>query len=370
MKIVRIRAYRVELPLKELWNLSGNRNLNALDSTIVRIETDDGRSGWGETCPLGPFYMPSYAGGVRAGLRELAPVLIGRDPRAVDGINRAMDRALQGHPYAKSALDIACWDLLGQDAGLPLVTLLGGRDGEAVELYRAISMNPPEAMAAKVREYRDAGIRRFQLKVGGEAATDIQRIWLCAEAAGAGAVVDADANTGWLAHDAHRVVRGVRDLDVYIEQPCAGYEACLEIRRATDHPFVLDESIDSLQALLRLHADGAADAINLKLSRVGGLTRARQIRDLCVRIGLPLTIEDSWGSDIATAAIVHLAHATPEAFRFGVSDFNDYVTVSTAEGAPHRDGAFIAATDAPGLGVRPRLDVLGEPVLEITAEAA
>jgi L-alanine-DL-glutamate epimerase-like enolase superfamily enzyme len=108
------------------------------------------------------------------------------------------------------------------------------------------------------------------------------------------------------------------------------------------------------------------DVINLKISKVGGLTKARQIRDLCVTLGIALTIEDTWGGDIATAAIAHLAHSTPPELLFTATDFNSYVTVSIAEGAPQRRNGRMAASSAPGLGVQPRLDVLGEPVVHVS----
>jgi L-alanine-DL-glutamate epimerase-like enolase superfamily enzyme len=162
------------------------------------------------------------------------------------------------------------------------------------------------------------------------------------------------------------VVRAVRDVDVYIEQPCLSFEECLAIRRRTDHPFVLDETIDSVDVLLRAHAAGAMDVINLKISKVGGLTKARQIRDLCVSLGIAMTIEDSWGGDITTAAIAHLAHSTPEALRFSATDFNSYVTVSTAAGAPKRENGRMKASDKPGLGIEPRPEVIGKTLFEIT----
>jgi L-alanine-DL-glutamate epimerase-like enolase superfamily enzyme len=249
-------------------------------------------------------------------------------------------------------------------------TLLGGRYGEAVDLYRAISQESAAAMAARVAEYRRQGYRKFQLKVGGDPDEDIARIRAVRARLGRGDVLVADANTGWLMHDAARVVRAVRDVDVYIEQPCLSYEECLAIRRRTDHPFVLDEVIDSVDVLLRAHADGAMDVINLKISKVGGLTKARQIRDLCVSLGVAMTIEDSWGGDITTAAIAHLAHSTPEELRFSATDFNSYVTVSTAEGAPRRRQGRMAASSEPGLGVRPRMKVLGKPVLEVARPRA
>ena len=176
----------------------------------------------------------------------------------------------------------------------------------------------------------------------------------------------ADANTGWLTHEAMRVVNAVADLDVYIEQPCRSYEECLTIRRRTTLPFILDESIDGLDRLLRAHGDGAIDAVNLKIAKLGGLTKARLVRDVCVSLGIPMTIEDSWGGDIVTAAIAHLAHSTPERFRFSSTDFNSYVTVSSASGAPRRDGGRMAAGSAPGLGIEPDFEVMGAPVAEFS----
>lgn len=367
MKIRRIAAYRVELPLKEgSYRWSGGKSVQVFDSTVVAIEADSGLVGFGECCPLGPAYLPAYAEGVRAGIGVLGPHLIGEDPTQLGRLNRTMEAALKGHPYVKSAIDVACWDLLGKTSGLPVCVLLGGRYGEDFGLYRAISQQAPEAMAENVAGYRAEGYRRFQLKVGGDPIEDIARIRAVADVLQAGDLLVADANTGWRLHDAARVVRGVHDIDVYIEQPCLSYEECLAIRRRTDHPFVLDESIDGLTPLLRGHADGAMDAVNLKIGKLGGLTPARQARDLCVAIGLAMTIEDTWGGDIATAAIAHLAHSTPPEFLLSTTDFNSYVTVSNAEGAPIRRHGRLAAPNSPGLGITPRMEVLGRPVLDIS----
>ena len=366
MRITRIVAHRVELPLREgRYSWSGGKSVSVFDSTVVGVETDSGHVGYGEVCPLGPFYLPAYADGVRAGIRELAPHLIGEDPRQLATLNHRMDAALKGHPYVKSGIDIACWDLLGQATGLPVCTLMGGRFGEKVRLYRAISQESPDAMARKVAGYRDEGYTRFQLKVGGDPDTDIERIRTVRALLRPTDRLIADANTGWTQHEAIRVVRAVRDVDVYIEQPCLTYEECLAVRRQTNHPFVLDESVDGIDMLLRARADLAMDVVNLKISKLGGLTRTRQVRDLCISMGIAMTLEDSWGGDITTAAIAHLAHSTPEALRFTATDFNSYVTVSTAEGAPQRDNGFMEASTAPGLGIRPRMDVLGPRVVEI-----
>ncbi|MCA9175536.1 MAG: mandelate racemase/muconate lactonizing enzyme family protein [Planctomycetales bacterium] len=366
MKIARIRAYRVELPLHEgSYKWSGGKSVTVFDSTVVCVETACGLQGWGECCPLGPFYLPAYAEGVRAGIRELGPHLIGEDPRQLEKLNLRMDAALKGHPYVKSPLDQACWDILGKHSQLPCCLLLGGRYGDDFVLYRAISQESPEQMAANVAGYRAEGYRRFQLKVGGDPDTDIERIRAVAAQLQPGDKLIADANTGWTQHEAIRVVRAVRDVDVYIEQPCLTYEECLAVQRRTDHPFVLDEVIDGIDPLIRGKHDLAMDVVNIKISKFGGLTRARQARDLCARLGIAMTIEDSWGGDMTTAAIAHLAHSTPTELLFTSTDFNSYVTVSHAEGAPQRENGRMAAPQRPGLGFEPRLDVLGPPVLEI-----
>ena len=162
-----------------------------------------------------------------------------------------------------------------------------------------------------------------------------------------------------------RVIQGVRDIDVYIEQPCLSYEDCLSVRRHCHHPFVLDEVINDIPTLLRGKSDLAMDVVNLKISKFGGLTKVKLARDLCVELGLAMTLEDTWGGDIVTAAIAHLAHSTPEKFRFTSTDFNSYVTVKIAEGAPKRVNGHMAASTAPGLGITPIANVLGKSVFSI-----
>ncbi len=366
MKISRILAYQADLPLHEgSYKWSGGKSVSVFDTTVVRVETDTGLVGHGEVCPLGPFYLPAYAGGVRAGVAELGPHLIGWDPRELGKLNRRMDAALRGHAFVKSGLDMACWDILGQSAGEPVCTLMGGRYGDDFHLYRAISQIEPEAMAQNVAKYRAEGYRRFQLKVGGDPDTDIARIRAAREILDPSDKLIADANTGWTQHEATRVVRAVADLDVYIEQPCETYEECLNVRQRTTAPFVLDENIDSIHMLMRAHADRACDVVNLKISKIGGLTKARQVRDLCASLGIAMTLEDSWGGDIVTAAIAHFAHSCPTELLFTSTDFNSYGPVSIADGAPQRVEGRLAAPARPGLGITPKFDVLGDPVLTI-----
>src|SRR3977135_4400614 len=234
MKITKHAAQRADLTLPEgSYNRLGGKSVSVFDSTVVRVDTDAGVSGYGEVCPLGPFYLPAYANGVRAGIAELGPHLLGENPLELLKLQRRMDAALKGHPYVKSGIDMACWDILGKATGQPVCTLLGGRYGDDFVLYRAISQESPDAMARRVAGYRAEGYRRFQLKVGGDPEVDIERIRAVAAQLQAGDRLIADANTGWLMHDALRVVRAVRDVDVYIEQPCSSYEECLIVRRHT-----------------------------------------------------------------------------------------------------------------------------------------
>lgn len=362
-RINKIEMFQVDLPLAEgRYSWSGGNFVEVFDSTVVAITTDAGLCGYGEVCPLGPAYLPAFAEGARAAIAKIAPTLIGIDPTELGVVNDRMDCALRGHVYAKSALDMACWDLLGKASGFPLVTLLGGRRGETFPLYRAISQESPSEMAEKIERYRSEGYTKFQLKVGGDPEVDIGRIEAVFREKRAGEVVIADANTGWTQHDAIRIAQATRDLDIYIEQPCYSYRECLAVRSHTDRPFILDEVIDSVDTLVAGVADRAMDVINLKISKVGGLTKARHIRDLAVSLGIGLTIEDTWGGDITTAAIAHLAHSTPERYLFSSTDFNSYVTVSTAEGAPQRRSGRMAASTEPGLGITPRSEVLGSPV--------
>lgn len=360
-------AYQVDLPLHEgSYKWSGGKSVDVFDSTIVAVETDDGLIGYGECCPLGPFYLPAYGAGVRTGIKELGPHLIGQNPIETGKLNQLMDQCLKGHPYVKSPIDIACWDIKGQVTGMPVCEMLGGRYGDDFILYRAISQIEPEAMAANVKKYRDEGYRRFQLKVGGNPDEDIERIKLAAAELNPGDKLIADANTGWLMHEAARVVRAVDDIDVYIEQPCETYEECLSIRERTSHPFILDEVINGIDILVRGHADRAMDVVNIKISKFGGITKAALARDLCVKLGITMTLEDSWGGDITTAAIAHLAHSTPTDYLFTATDFNSYVTVSTADGAPQRNNGRMSASNDPGLGIKPKMNILGNPVLEIS----
>ncbi len=204
-----------------------------------------------------------------------------------------MDSTLEGHAYVKSPLDIACWDLLGQSAGVPVVTLLGGRQAESYPLYRAISQHSSEQMTEDVARFRSEGYRKFQLKVGGNPDEDIPRVKSVLNVISPGDVLVADANRGWLAAETMRVVKALSTENCYVEQPCKTLEECLVVRSHTNLPMVLDEVITGPASFLRAWKNGAMDVVNLKISRLGGLTKAKLIRDMCEALGIRMTIEDS-----------------------------------------------------------------------------
>jgi L-alanine-DL-glutamate epimerase-like enolase superfamily enzyme len=367
MKIERIRAYRVVLHTTEgryAWGRA--RFVDELDSTIIRVDTDAGISGFGEICcPMAPGYTPFFAAGARAGAAEVAPALIGEDPTQIANINAIMDATLTGHDYAKSGIDIACWDILGKVAQLPITTLLGGRFGRDFPLYHPVSQDTPEKMAERVAEYRDHGYKSFQLKVGGDVDTDVARIRAVAKDLRGGEKLIADANRGWLVHEALQVIEATEDVRFYLEQPCSTYEECKTVRRLCSKPFILDESIESVRDIVRAHSEGVADIINLKIAKLGGITKTNEARNLCVRLGIPVFIDNAKGGEIITATMAHLAHSTPQHILFATTDFSSYIKEKIATGAPGKVGGRLAASHAPGLGITPIDAVLSDPVLDV-----
>jgi L-alanine-DL-glutamate epimerase-like enolase superfamily enzyme len=351
MRIARVTTFGYDLHYAHgEYVMSGGRTITSLESTIVKLETDDGLTGYGETCPLGSTYLPAHAAGARAALQELAPALIGVDPRNLNAVWEALDGALAGHDYAKSAVDIACWDLLGKAANLPVSTLLGGAVAEDFPLYVAIPLGPIDAMVEHVAARRAEGIRLFQLKLGADPREDAARVRAVLEATEPGETIIADANGGWRLQDATIAARALEGLDrVLFEQPCPTLDECLIIRERTTLPMVLDEVITSVDTLLR--ARPAIEAINLKIGRVGGLTKAKLLRDLGQHLGLRFTIEDSWGGDVTTAAVAHLAASTKPSQLLMASFMNDWTLDHIAGYEPRSSGGRGSAPSTPGLGI-------------------
>lgn len=364
MKIARVEVFGYDLTyVHGRYVMSGGREIEKLASTVVRVTTRDGVSGFGEVCPLGPAYLPAHADGARAALHTLAPAVVGLDVSNLGAVGAAMDQALMGHGYAKSGIDTACWDAFGRTIGVPVCELLGGRRSEEFPLYFAVPLGSADEMTTYVAARRAEGIHRFQLKVGGDPQDDIARIRSVVEATERDDVVVADANGGWHLQDAVVVVRAIDGLErLFVEQPCTALEECLIVRARTTLPMVLDECITDVQSLLRAYRAQALEAFNLKISKVGGLTRAKLMRDLAVALGLRLTIEDAWGGDLVTAAVSHLAASTPPEALFTVSFMNDWTNEHIAGYAPRSRAGRGSAPGEPGLGVEVDTELLGDPL--------
>ncbi|MEM6988042.1 MAG: mandelate racemase/muconate lactonizing enzyme family protein [Pseudomonadota bacterium] len=324
---------------------------DGFDSTLVKLETDTGDVGWGEFAPLGLFYSAAFASGARAGLAAILPTLIGEDPRQLQRVNTRLDDTLNGHPYIKAPIDMACWDLLGKATSLSIAALSGGRFGAAVPLYRSVSQAPPDAIATQAMAFAAEGYKRIQVKVGGDPLEDAECMHAVRAALGDDILLLADANGAWTADDAMRFVTRMGHADYYLEQPCMTLHDNVSVRRHTRQPMILDESIESLQDLIDAHSAGVPNGITIKLSRVGGLTQAKLIRDAAVALGLRVCIEDTGGSDVDTAATAHMMMSTPESHRFHTVDFMNWVTVSNATGMPPTAEGAMAAPTGPGLGL-------------------
>lgn len=363
MTIARIRLFRQWQPFRDgTYRCSGGRSAEGFDSTIVEIIARDGTAGHGEMAPLGSFYDPAFAEGARAAMRELAPRLIGEPANGIEALNRRMDLLLKGHPYAKSAIDMALWDLAGRRSGLSLAAMTGGAEGQSLPLYRSLAREDPEAMGARARKYIAEGYRRLQVKVGLDVCDDIERLEAVRAAVPSETALFCDANGSWGTAETRKFLSATRAIDYALEQPCATYEENLAIRPACDRPLILDETIDGVDALLRALSDSLVDGITIKLARVGGLTRAKLIRDIAIARNLKITIEDTGGAEIDTAAYSGLLLSTPEGLRQHTVDFHNWVTVSNAE-ADFRiaDGRMVVPT-GPGLGVKVSGAALGDAI--------
>ncbi len=363
MKISGVTVWRKVLPLKQPYWLSGGRlKFETLDSTFVRIECSDGTVGWGEGCPWGNTYLPAFGDGTRAALALLAPVVIGEDPAGIGRLNRLMDEALPGHLYAKSPIDMALWDIAGKAAGQPLYQLFGGREGEAVDVNSSISTGTPEEMVALVETARANGYRVHSCKVGGsDPASDIARIEAIESARLRGEKITFDVNRAWTPAVAVEVMNSVSARG-WFEQPCETYSQCLHVRNNAPQLIMLDECLHTFEDHLVAWRDSACEGVKVKPNRLGGLSKARQVRDFGVSVGWNMHIEDVGGTVLADTAAIHLALSTPETHRLGSWLCQPHLTDDFAHGLGARNvGGKITLTDTPGIGIEPAEEFLREP---------
>ena len=364
MKIDRLSLWHVPLTSHEAYYMADGKTCDTVETVVIALDTDSGLTGWGEVCPI-PHYLPAYARGVAPALTEMASVFLGADPVGPEALMAKLNDWLPGHRYAKSAIDLALWDITGKAAQMPLHAMLGGRRTVDMPLYHSITCIAPDAMAAIARDAQAQGITQFQVKLGADAnwQADVARLRLVREAVGEGPLVYGDWNCGATSLDAIRVGRAVADYDIMLEQPCATIEDCARVKVATNLPMKLDENAHDMASLLAGHRAGVMDAVALKLSKFGGLSAMRAARDLCLHLGAKMCIEDTWGSDITTAALSHLGAATDPRRVLNVCDLSGYVSPRLAQDGPVRSNGRLAPPDGIGLGITPDRDRLGTPDL-------
>jgi L-alanine-DL-glutamate epimerase-like enolase superfamily enzyme len=348
------------------YHMGGGKTCDTVTSVILRVDTDEGTSGWGEACLI-PHYLPAYAGGIKPALENLTPVIIGADPVGPQALMARAEAWLPGHPYAKSILDIAFWDITGKVADMPLYTLIGGRQAKDLPLYHSITCVAPEEMARIAKAANAEGITQFQVKLGvdNDWLADVARLRLVREAVGGGPLVFGDWNCCATRLDAIRVGNAVAGMDIMLEQPCSTLEECAEVRSLTKLPMKIDENAHDMASLMKASALGCMDAVALKLSKFGGFGPLMRARDLCMHFGTKMCVEDTWGSDVTTAALLHLAAATPVKMLLNTCDLSGYVAPRLDAAAPVRRNGRISPPTGPGLGVQPDPDTLGSPVAVI-----
>ncbi|MEM6759134.1 MAG: enolase C-terminal domain-like protein [Pseudomonadota bacterium] len=364
MKITRITVYQVDLPLEHPYWLSGGRlKFECLDATFAKLETDAGITGWGEGTPWGHTYVPAHGPGIRAGIETIAPFVLNLDPRRLLEVERAMDTALPGHLYAKSPVDMACWDIAGQAAGLPIADLMGGGSRTPRPIASSVGAKTVEETRAVIARYRARGYIAHSVKIGGDVARDIARIRDVEALRAPGDIMLYDVNRGWTRQQALRVMRAVEDLQVMVEQPCETLDdiAAIAPRHAT--PVSVDESLVTLQDATRIARDGLAEVFGIKLNRVGGLTKAARMRDVALAHGIDMFVMATGGSVLADTEALHLAATIPDAHCHAVWACQDMLTVDIAGGrGPRNIAGHLHLPEAPGLGVHPDEDALGAPV--------
>ena len=363
MRLKEIHIYQHSLPVKGEPYRYSSASVEALDSTLVKLVADNGLVGWGETCPVGPLYQPHHAAGARAALAEMAAGLIGERVLPL-ALHRAMNARLNGHAYAKAAIDIGAHDLLGKHYGVRLADLLGGAVSERLPAYYASGIGAPDEIARIAAAKHAEGYRRLQIKAGGRAVeADIEVVRKVWEKVGCGLRLAVDANRGWSTRDALRISRECRDIPLVLEQPCNTLEEIAMLRGRLSHPLYLDESAADLNAVLRAIGEGLCDGFGMKITRLGGLLPFTAFRDLCAARSLPHTCDDAWGGDIIAAACAHIAATVEPRLLEGVWLAQPHIEghYDPANGI-RVDAGHIRLPSAPGLGVAPDEAQFGAPL--------
>lgn len=312
MKIISATVYGIHLPFIEPFVISYH-TYETMPSVILELRTDEGIVGYGEATPDEHVTGETFDGVINALTHYLLPGIIGESPFRMEAVHEKMDALLIGNPSAKAAIDIACYDLMGKKTGLPIYELLGGRYYDKLDVPKVLSILEPELMAKQALTAKDEGYSSLKLKVGKDARKDIERIRAVRAAVGPGYPIRVDANQGWLtSSQTLAVLRQVEDCEIdWIEQPVVAHDidALMEVRAKSSIPVMIDEGLQGFKEIREVIAKRAADKINIKLMKCGGLYRAIQLVHIAEMAGITCQIGSMVESSIASAAGLHLATA-------------------------------------------------------------
>ncbi len=358
MKITRVEPIPVCVPLRKGMTAKTAHGEHATSPyVIVRVHTDQGLIGLGEATISGLWSGETQAGSVSAIRDYIEPVLLGKDPRDITSLRRAMDFVIKLNPFTKSAVEMALWDIAGKAANVPVYQLLGGKVRDRVRIKLVVWARDVAGSRKMAEDHLALGVSCIKVKTGLEVSSDIQRVKAVREVIGSSMPLTIDSNCGWTIQQAKHCLRELTSCDLLLaEQPIhAGDPAALaEVRASTTIPIMADESVFTLQDAWQLSIHRAADILSVYPGKHGGIAATAEIVAMAKAAGLRCTIGSNLELGIGTAAMLHVACAFPEidtdAFPADtIGPFyheHDLITRSLDLGPPY---AFVP--DGPGLGV-------------------
>lgn len=352
MRIIKVEAFSISVPYRLKTAIASGEIPDRSGQVVVRIRTDEGLVGIAEVGPLYAHFSTKeeVLGAING---HLIPTVLGEDPFDIAMITARMDRAIPHNTYAKSAIDLALWDLMGKALNVPVYRLLGGKRLDRVPLVWTIFLGEPKAAAAEASRMKAEGFRSFKVKVGIDVRSDVERTSAVREAIGNDCHLWVDANQGYTVKDAIRFARAVERCDlVAFEQPVARYNltGLAEVSHAVSIPVMTDESSHTPEQVIELIRRQAVHMFSHKISRSGGLYRSRQMLAIAEAAAMPVILAASTGS-CSTAAGAHLYAASP-VIRYGAELVPPlWLERTVREGDLQIQGGELVVPEGPGLGV-------------------
>lgn len=353
MSIAEVRTRRLSAPLHTPF-VTALRRATTVETLVVEVIDTDGRSGFGEAPEVWRVTGSSVAGAEECVRQVLAPLLTGRDPDDLVALCREVQRAVVGNEAAKMAVEIALHDLAARRLGVPLVRLLGGT-ALRVPTDVTLSAGEADALAAAAADRVAEGFMVLKVKVGTDAAGDLARVRAVRSAVEPDVRIRLDANQGWTPREAVRVIRAIEDAGLgveLVEQPVPGWDldGLAWVSDRVEVPILADEAVFGVRDLVEVIRRRAADMVNVKLAKCGGLVAARTLLGLAEAQGMGTIVGSMMETQIGIGAAASLvaAHGTS-----AVSDLDAawWLASSPVQGGIRYDGANVLLPDAPGLGV-------------------